>query len=228
MATLTKLCEVCGATIVKPPTCSMANWPKRRFCSQACKRQSQIGQPSVLRGRSYGPSMAQRLPCRVCGEPTRYHGIPSNPRAALVRCDRQDCRDESRAKKNQRIAERAKSMYASGERPRLIGNWQRVRTVSAEEEALAPWFKSIGWTPQYRFVPGTNQRSFRLDFADSERRLDVEIDGTSHRFPERQRRDAARDATLIAGGWRVLRIQAKDVQADAESVRARILAWIAE
>lgn len=221
----TKPCHICGATIVKLPTCSKADWQKRRFCSSACKKASQRGQPAWNKGRT-SDSRARRVPCRICGEPTRFAGSSESPLIGKVPCSKPECIVASRSLKNQRIGERATQMYANGQRARLIGNWSRVRTISAEEEVLTPWFEALGWAAQYRFVPGTKQRSFRLDFAHPGLKLDVEIDGTSHRHADRKARDIERDAVLAALGWRVLRIQARDVQADAESVRTRVLAWI--
>jgi very-short-patch-repair endonuclease len=222
---LTKECESCRKSFEKPRWCGLPEWERRRFCSYACKAAGQKGQPTWNKGLTF-ESRAQHVPCRICGEPTRFPGGPDSPLIGKVPCDKPECVAASRGMKNQRISERASAMYANGERARLIGNWSRVRTISAEEELLMPWFESIGWTAQYRFVPGTRQRSFRLDFARPDLKLDVEIDGTSHRHADRQARDAQRDATLASQGWRVLRIQAQDVQANAESVRARILSWI--
>ena len=227
MAVLTKSCEVCGEPFSKPRSCGLPEWSRRRFCSYRCKGDGQKGQPTWNKGQTF-ESHAQRVSCRICGEPTRFAGGEGSRLIGKVPCDKPECIAASRALKNQRIGDRATSMYANGERALLVGNWQRVRTISVEEVLLTPWFASIGWTAQYRFMPGTQQRSFRLDFAHPALRLNVEIDGTSHRTADRKARDARRDATLTAQGWQVLRIQAKDVQADADSVRTRVLTWIAE
>ena len=46
---------------------------------------------------------------------------------------------------------------------------------------------------------------YKLDFAHSDAKVDIEIDGSSHRGKEKQ--DARRDAFLRANGWKVIRIK---------------------
>jgi len=62
-----------------------------------------------------------------------------------------------------------------------------------------------------------------VDFACLERRLIIEIDGEGHSFGDQPRRDAARDAILAREGFRVIRIAARDVLRDMDSVLRLIL-----
>jgi very-short-patch-repair endonuclease len=62
------------------------------------------------------------------------------------------------------------------------------------------------------------------DFACLEQRLIIEVDGESHSFGDRPRRDAARDAMLRREGFAVLRIVARDVLKDLDSVIHGIVA----
>jgi hypothetical protein len=48
-----KQCAVCSKTFTKPYTCSLKEWQTRRkFCSQACKKLSQVGKPTWSKGKT--------------------------------------------------------------------------------------------------------------------------------------------------------------------------------
>ena len=65
----------------------------------------------------------------------------------------------------------------------------------------------------------------RLDFADEELKLGVEVDGFRyHGSREAQRRDRARDRILRALGWTIIRVDASEVMGAMSRVVAEILA----
>ena len=66
-------------------------------------------------------------------------------------------------------------------------------------------------------------RGYVADFACLERRLAIEVDGEGHSMGRNPERDARRDALLAATGFHTLRIPAKDVLDDLESVLTHIL-----
>jgi very-short-patch-repair endonuclease len=68
-------------------------------------------------------------------------------------------------------------------------------------------------------------RSFILDFVCFEKRMIVEIDGSQHASSER---DAAREAILIAEGFRISRYWNNDVLQQPSAVLEDILAKLAE
>jgi very-short-patch-repair endonuclease len=73
-----------------------------------------------------------------------------------------------------------------------------------------------------RQVPLLDQ--YIADFACLPAKVIVEIDGETHLIdPER---DAVRDARLGEAGWKVLRISAKSILADTESVIDYVLAEV--
>jgi very-short-patch-repair endonuclease len=57
-----------------------------------------------------------------------------------------------------------------------------------------------------------------VDFFCADARLAIEIDGESHAFADRGRRDVARDAWFASAGITTLRIPAKDVLSDLPAV----------
>ena len=68
-------------------------------------------------------------------------------------------------------------------------------------------------------------RNYILDFVCFDRRLIVEIDGSQH---AESKRDAARDAALLAEGFRIARYWNNDVLQRPTSVLEDILAKLAE
>jgi very-short-patch-repair endonuclease len=53
-----------------------------------------------------------------------------------------------------------------------------------------------------------------IDFADQDRKLALEIDGSQHNLPERKLSDENKDLYLINNGWQVLRIKWKKITKD--------------
>ena len=209
----TKICEICGNAFTKKAVHSRTYWEtKARFCSHACHSAS-------MRGKQTAP----RMPCRICGEPTRYYAC-DRVLADAIRCNRPECVEASKLLKNQRIGAALKG--------RNVGKkdgWRGIPLVSIEEVLLNDWFASIGWEPQHRVNTGVHTvklpRMFRLDFALPVRKLYVEIDGSSHRSRARQERDALRDSMLTEQGWVGIRIPAKLVRDDIDAVKRTILDW---
>ncbi|MFA5883665.1 MAG: type IV toxin-antitoxin system AbiEi family antitoxin domain-containing protein [Acidimicrobiia bacterium] len=95
---------------------------------------------------------------------------------------------------------------------------------SVLESELALLVREFGLpAPQRQVVVHDDDDGFvgRLDFAYSDLKIDIEVDGTRwHSSPDAQRRDADRDTRLQRLGWVVLRF-------DAADIRHRP-AWVAE
>jgi very-short-patch-repair endonuclease len=78
---------------------------------------------------------------------------------------------------------------------------------------------------RFKFRRQVPFRSFILDFVCFEKRLIVENDGSQHASSER---DAARDAVLMAEGFRIARYWNNDVLQQPSAVLEDILAKLAE
>jgi very-short-patch-repair endonuclease len=63
-----------------------------------------------------------------------------------------------------------------------------------------------------------------VDFACLSHRLAIEVDGEGHSYGDQPRRDAARDALLKREGFHVMRIAARNVLKDMDSVVRGIVA----
>lgn len=187
------------------------------------------GEPGRNRGKGKGPGSqgGAFVPCRICGQPTKYLGGEASPLIGMVRCEAASCIEASRALKNERIGATQAAMRASGKWVTPKDNWRRSSQVSPEEDDLLPLISPHGWIAQHVIQTGRNRgaRYYKLDFAHLEAKLCVEIDGASHRLPGRAERDAKKDAYLIARGWRVLRFTARDVRKDLEGVARQIVAF---
>ncbi|CCD93325.1 conserved hypothetical protein [Bradyrhizobium sp. ORS 375] len=61
-------------------------------------------------------------------------------------------------------------------------------------------------------------RNYIADFVCFSAKLVIELDGESHDFPERQMKDAARDAFLAAEGFQILRFTNEQVTSNLEGV----------
>lgn len=150
----------------------------------------------------------------------------------MVRCENPDCIEASRELKNKRISEGNLRALETGRKTTRKDGWDNVALVSKEELLLTPWFKSLGWIPQYKFLTGvhTNKlpRMFRLDFALPERNLYVEIDGSVHRNRDRKLRDARRNKMMTERGWIGLRVTNDQVTSNPDATKQLIAAWISE
>lgn len=177
-----------------------------------------------IKGKSFSPA-----PCRVCGQPTKFRD--DSPQANMRVCDKESCRAESRRRKNEAIRQAALKRYADGTRPR--GNrWKSVPRVSKiETEVIGPALLANGWKDQHKLVPGVKgvraPRTYHLDFALPEKKICVEIDGSSHRKEKQRLRDEKRDQYLAEIGWRTLRFTNDEVVADPTAIVGKILAFAA-
>lgn len=169
--------------------------------------------------------MMKMIECRICGNPTKYWAKILEGR---VHCGVEACRKESRDQKNAKIAATHRSDYASGKRRKLRDGWKGISRVSAEEQVLLPWFTERGWVAQFKLLTNVSSvklpRAFWLDFALPERKLCVEIDGSSHNT--RLDRDKRKNRMLRERGWRILRVPASLVRDDLQKSVLKIDRWI--
>jgi very-short-patch-repair endonuclease len=88
------------------------------------------------------------------------------------------------------------------------------------EMLLEPYLAAFGVTYRVQHFMGTGQ--YFLDFAFPSRMLAVEADDPSHRTPERQRKDAVRDAWLRSKGWTIIRFTNAEIQSCPQMVAAKV------
>ena len=98
------------------------------------------------------------------------------------------------------------------------------RTLSLPEKLL--WARIKGADPRIRRQHPIGP--YVLDFYCAAARLAIEVDGIAHDMGDRPQRDEARTAWLSGEGVNILRIPAKDVLADPDSVADALLRMCAE
>jgi len=69
-----------------------------------------------------------------------------------------------------------------------------------------------GWEQEYPI------KRYSLDFAFVEKMIDIEIDGETHNLQEVSKKDIERDYILSSMGWKIIRIKAKDIKNNINSV----------
>lgn len=121
------------------------------------------------------------------------------------------------------------------ERPNVGGHRALAQTVDLAEDGCHSELEAMGVLNVFRHhsLPRSvgqlrmqlDSGRIWLDRAWPEVKLAVELDGARfHTDPEARRRDLARDSSLAALGWVVLRFTYADVLRDPDGVRARVLA----
>jgi very-short-patch-repair endonuclease len=69
---------------------------------------------------------------------------------------------------------------------------------------------------------------YYIDFAFLENRVAVEIDGSQHKEEARLNKDITKDKILSKEGWRVFRVEAKQVRRDVKEVVNEVLKFVGE
>ena len=98
---------------------------------------------------------------------------------------------------------------------------QQRRRMTLPEVVL--WHQLRGRPQGLRFRRQFPFRGYIADFACLERRLVIEVDGEAHSMGRNPQRDATRDRILAHAGFETLRIAARDVVRNLDSVLTYIL-----
>jgi len=91
------------------------------------------------------------------------------------------------------------------------------------------WAEKLLWTllrsrklSDYKFRRQHPYGEHLLDFFCVEARLNIELDGSQHGFPEQQRKDVERDTELVRKGIKVIRIWNSRLRREKDSIRTQI------
>ena len=97
----------------------------------------------------------------------------------------------------------------------------RAESPMESRVRMALWFGGLP-PPAVQHPVATGGRLYLLDLAYPAVRLGVEYDGEDHRTQARARRDLAREAALVAAGWKILRFDAGVVRNDPKQVAEQV------
>jgi len=103
----------------------------------------------------------------------------------------------------------------------------RTKVERRAHEAL----KDLGFMPEFvigigrgKWRPGL-PKNYRIDLANPEAKIAIELDGGSHSTKTRRERDQRKDRFLKREGWKVIRLRVRDPATfDPSSLRRRALA----
>ena len=112
--------------------------------------------------------------------------------------------------------------HAPKPRPGGIARARKLRKEMSLPEVLL-WRLLKGQPQGVKFRRQHPSSEIDMDFYCSDAQLCIEIDGIAHDMGDRPQRDDARDAWLKAEGIETMRVAAKDVLKDPESIADAIL-----
>jgi hypothetical protein len=131
--------------------------------------------------------------------------------------ERNPMRLESARKKMQ------STLLAIGHGPSVRGG--NGRPLSLPQQMLA---KSLGWRTEYIVRTGIPRGQgypthYKLDIADPESMIAIEVDGSSHSSLKRQAQDKKKEDFLAGLGWKVLRFKNQEVMENLAMITSTIL-----
>jgi len=122
------------------------------------------------------------------------------------------------------VAARAQATLKEQGYKMLNGGNGRGQTVPQQMllDALGPeWVAEFVCTTGRVCAPGFQKdypHCYKLDLAHPRLKINVEVDGESHKAKAAKERDAKRDELLTSRGWLILRLQNKQIMTDLPTV----------
>lgn len=105
---------------------------------------------------------------------------------------------------------------------RLCAKWAQLYTGQTKaEEAIEPAIAALG--RPYRFQHPFFGNHYFVDFALTEDKIIIEVDGRSHNSKEAKKDDAERTKVLEKQGWTVVRCKNEDAIRDPSGTVARLM-----
>ena len=237
MAIKPRPCAICG-TVYQP-----RSWNSQSsvgLCSERCKAEKRDLQrkrvtlpcttcstPVVLTGRSLEQARRGRAYCSDACRDAWVRKDAAERMAATNRkhaSARMTSRNPMRKEEHRRTQTAA--MRAGGWKPKVRGG--NGRGLTEPQRLLA---EALGWPTEVVVVTGARAtgrddipNSYKIDVANEETKIAVEVDGASHRTLAGQDQDRRKTAFLEGLGWTVLRFWnsevLKDLDACVQTVRS--------
>ena len=206
---ITKQCEQCGQRFAFRSSGARNN-AKRRFCGNRCAAIWRMAQP----GRK---EHFERTIAPFRGVTTRGK---KNPIAA-ARMKQNNPMQDPKAREKIRQSLKGRTFLARGGNGTLTQPQQRL--AQATGFAVEYAIPTAPVASQFPSLP----TCYKVDLADPNHKLAVEVDGKSHRLKKWRYLDRRKTEVLHALGWSVLRFSNQHVMEDLPSVVAAIHASIA-
>ena len=94
----------------------------------------------------------------------------------------------------------------------------RKKNFSYPEQQFIKFLQEYGYDKKYHIERELSIFPFFVDFAFTDQKIAIEIDGSQHLLPERKAKDDEKDALLIEQGWKVIRFTENLVKTDWNTI----------
>lgn len=94
----------------------------------------------------------------------------------------------------------------------------RKKNLSYPEQQFIKFLQEYGYDKKYHIERELSIFPFFIDFAFTDQKIAIEIDGSQHLLPERKAKDDEKDALLIEQGWKVIRFTENLVKTDWNTI----------
>lgn len=94
----------------------------------------------------------------------------------------------------------------------------RKKNLSYPEQQFIKFLQEYGYDKKYHIERELSIFPFFVDFAFTDQKIAIEIDGSQHLLPERKAKDDEKDALLIEQGWKVIRFTENLVKTDWNTI----------
>lgn len=94
----------------------------------------------------------------------------------------------------------------------------RKKNLSYPEQQFIKFLQEYGYDKKYHIERELSIFPFFVDFAFTDQKIAIEIDGSQHLLPERKAKDDEKDALLIKQGWKVIRFTENLVKTDWNTI----------
>jgi len=212
------ICEKCGKLVTEI-------YGSGRFCSRKCANShihSNASKEKIKNTLCKYFNIHSRVPekiCIVCGKKYLPNRIKNGSLSKAKTCSL-ECQKKLKIKNGQLTQER------------LIKEGKHIGWTTRKIESYAEkFFKQVlkNNNIKYDFNKPIKKLELKinengcyfLDFALANK-IDLEIDGKQHKVKERQIHDKIRDERLIKAGWKVYRIEWKDLRKNKEYIKEEI------
>jgi very-short-patch-repair endonuclease len=102
----------------------------------------------------------------------------------------------------------------------------RQSNMSYPEKLFKSKVEELELDKKYLIIRERSFFPYFIDFAFENEKVAIEIDGKQHELPERMESDQEKDNLLIKDGWRVYRIEAKQILERLDEVMIEVIRFI--
>ncbi len=202
-------CEWCG----KPLT-EVQIKRRGRFCSTSCSAKWRMTQPEI-KARVHSPEVRAKIAEKV-GAWMRSDNPTAKRQRERIRLLNPTADPKVREKISKKLQEMGHRPHVRGGNGKRMPVPQRMLLEALGESWTAEYAQSLG--PRQQGYP----THYKIDIANPEAKIAIEVDGFSHVAMERRAQDAKKEAKLQQLGWTVLRFSNQEILSSIDTVITRV------